>query len=132
MAITTDLGTTIGQIRLLIGDTVENDGVKPGGGNFSDAELTWFYDNEGSIEGAAGLACETLAWMWHVHPSFEADGLRVEQGKIAQSWWRAGVNFRARRGAKSVSLIRQDAYSDDIPANQASDVVNGEGLDDAA
>ena len=31
MTITTDLATSIGQIRLLIGDTVEEDGVKPGG-----------------------------------------------------------------------------------------------------
>lgn len=108
MPITTDLTTTIGQIRLLIGDTEASNGVKPGGGNFTDAEITYFYDREKSLSRAAALACETLAYLWNTHPDFEADGLRVDRGKVAQGWWRAALRFRAYKGAKVIPVLREE------------------------
>lgn len=129
MPITTDLETEIGQIRLLLGDDQEGDGVKPDGANFSDAELSYFYERGKSIEEAAALVCETLAWLWNIHPSFEADGLRVDRHEVSQGWWRAAVRLRSRKGAKLISAIRQDAYSQATAASQASDAVDGEELD---
>src|SRR5687768_14104956 len=127
MPITTDLTTTTGQIRLLIGDAVESNGVKPDGSNFTDSEIAFFYEREGSIERAASLACETLAHLWNVQPDFEADGLRVNRQQIAAGWWGAALRWRGAAGARSISLIRQDAYSDNIAANTA-DPQNGEGM----
>src|SRR5574337_908036 len=103
MPITTDLTTTTGQIRLLIGDTNAADGVKPDGTNFTDAEIAYFYSYGGSIEKAAALACETLAYLWNNLPDFDADGLRVDRSKTAQGWWRAAARFRANTGARIVS-----------------------------
>lgn len=47
MAFTYDTTTDIGKIRLKIGDTVDGDGVKPAGGNFTDAEIQVFLDEGG-------------------------------------------------------------------------------------
>ena len=129
MPITTDLETSIGQIRLLIGDDRDGDGVKPNGDNFSDAELTFFYEQGGSLNLAAALACESLAWQWNNHPNFAADGLRVDRGSIAGRWFRAARQFRANQGAKLMGVIRQDAFSQNIAADESSDAVDGEGLD---
>jgi hypothetical protein len=129
MAITTDLETSIGQLRLLIGDDREGDGVKPSGDNFSDAELTFFYQEGGSLNLAAALACESLAWQWNTQASFSADGLRVDRGDIAGRWFRAARQFRANQGARLLGVTRQDAYSQAIAANEAGDVVDGEGID---
>ena len=129
MAITTDLETTIGQIRLLIGDDREGDGVKPSGDNFSDAELTFFYEQGGSLNLAAALACESLAWQWNNQPNFAADGLRVDRGSVARGWFRAARQFRSNRGAKLLGVTRQDAYSQSIASDESSDAVDGEGID---
>ena len=74
MAITADLTTAVGQIRLEIGDDKEADGVRPSGDNFTDEELTHFYTVEGGdgsvdpvqkyVGRASAKACETLAVMW--------------------------------------------------------------------
>lgn len=110
MPITTDLDSEIGQLRLLIGDNEES-GVKPDGGHFSDAEISYFLEKGGGVTLGAALACETLAWLWNQHPTFEADGLRVERGSVANGWWRAAVQFRANRGAVASPVVRHDAYS---------------------
>lgn len=107
MPITTDLETTIGQIRLLVGDETEGAGVKPSGANFSDAELNYFYTCAKNIEEAAALVCETLAWLWNIHPDFEADGLRVNRHQVSEGWWRAAVRLRQRKGAKVTVAMRQ-------------------------
>lgn len=61
---TYDLTTTVGQVRVEIGDTVSGTGVKPDGANFSDAEITYFLTQESSVGRAAARACEVLARMY--------------------------------------------------------------------
>jgi hypothetical protein len=109
MAITTDLTHPIGQIRLYIGDSTENDGAKPHGINFTDAELTHFYDYSGrSVEGATALACETLAWLWSLEPDFSADGLSISHQTTAQTWWKAALRWRAAQGATVRQIQRRE------------------------
>lgn len=115
MPINTDLTSPIGEIRVLIGDTIEGEGVKPGGGNFSDDELAYFLAQGGSVRIGAALACESLAWQWNVHPDFAADGLQVKRNQVAQGWWRAALRFRQQSGATSQTVTRRDAYSEDNP-----------------
>lgn len=71
MSFTYDLGSAllevqdISKIRLLIGDTIVDEGPKPTGHNFEDEELLAFLDEEEDDTGkAAALAIETLANMW--------------------------------------------------------------------
>lgn len=110
MPITTDLDTPIGQIRAHISDSNENDGAKPHGVNFTDAELTYFYERSGgSIEGATALACETLSWVWSLEPDFSADGLEVTRHTTSQSWWRAAITWRAKQGARVRQVRRGDS-----------------------
>lgn len=57
-----DLTTSVGMLRLEIGDEVFESGVKPNGDNFTDAELEYFLAQEGSTVGrAAARACEVLS-----------------------------------------------------------------------
>lgn len=56
------------KIRLEIDDTIENDGPKPGGRNFSDAEIAYILEQEGSHIGrATAAAYEKLAAAWAKH-----------------------------------------------------------------
>ena len=62
------LTTTVGKIRLLIGDTDTSDAV------FTDAEITYFYTDEGSIKYAAAAALEAWAAKYGQNPSTEKIG----------------------------------------------------------
>ena len=42
MAFTYDVSSSLGQLRLAIGDTVSGAGPRPNGANYSDAELNVF------------------------------------------------------------------------------------------
>lgn len=64
MAFTYDLSTNVGKIRLELGDTEANKGVKPNNGNLSDEELQYWYDRELNVMRAVAAACEALARMW--------------------------------------------------------------------
>jgi hypothetical protein len=65
MTVTYDISTTTGRIRRLVGDTVENDGPMPDGGNFTDAEIAFFYESEGNhVQRGAAAALEALANKW--------------------------------------------------------------------
>lgn len=106
MSISTDLSSALGQMRLLLGDNIEGAGVRPDGTNFSDAELSYFHTQGGGVLEGAALACDALAQLWTLQPSFEADGLRVERGTVAAGWRIAAQGLRARAGAKTQRLIR--------------------------
>jgi hypothetical protein len=80
-------------IRLKIGDTVENEGPRPDGRNFSDAELTATLADESSIVGAAIAACfETLWAEWEQFRIAERkdnvsfDGKQVDYKALADYW----------------------------------------------
>lgn len=104
-----DMDSPTGQVRLLIGDTVENVGVKPDGSNFTDVEIAYFLEREGgSVIRAAALACETLAALWNTYPDFEADGLRINRSTITKGWQQSALRFRVKAGAKVVQVVRDD------------------------
>lgn len=107
MPITTDLNNPIGEVRLLIGDTIENNGMKPNSANFTDAEIAYFLQQEDyNILLACALACDTLAAMWNTSPDFEADGLRMNRGGIARAWQQSAAHFRMKAGAIVRKLVR--------------------------
>ena len=59
-----ELSTNTDKMRLLIGDTSEDSGVRPDGRNFSDEELAYFLSTKGRLTWAVALAFETLANEW--------------------------------------------------------------------
>lgn len=58
------LTTDLDYIRFKINDTVENSGVKPNGGNFSDAEINGLLVIEGTKERTVAAIYETLSIVW--------------------------------------------------------------------
>lgn len=103
------------QLRLLIGDTTENDGPRIGKGNFDDAELDAFLDMEAdSIGRAQALALETLAAEWSRSAGIYKLGPESDLSKQADSY------------AKLAKLAR-DKYGYTLPEEiETSAIINWE------
>lgn len=99
MAFTYDLSTTTGRIRRLIGDTVEDKGVLPDGANFSDLEISTFYELEGSHvqRGAAG-ALEALAAAWAAHEGRYREGPVDEESLASTAFAARAAQLRSVYG----------------------------------
>ena len=65
---TYDITTTVGKIRLLIADNDTTDE------HFSDAEITYFYTTEGTINAAAAAALRSWAASYGQNPDQEKIG----------------------------------------------------------
>ena len=121
---TYDLATAVGKVRLEIGDTVEGDGVTPGGQNLSDEEIAILLTREGNAElRAAAAACELLARQWARVANLTVGPRREELGKVAEDWRKSAAEIRKQvgftTGRVSVSgLTRIDGYSDNIASDE--------------
>lgn len=127
MTFTYVLTESVGQIRLEIGDTdsATDAGVKPTGANFSDEELTYFYEAESSsVLRASARACEVLARMY----AAAAEDVRIRDYSIdttkkAEFFQKLAADLRARGGGAfsggSMPTIRVDGHSDDIDSQEA-------------
>ena len=104
--IITDLSTYYGRIRLLIGDTEQNDGILPGGRNFQDAEIEIFYQTEGTgltdeltkIGRAAAAACEAAAASWGSAPYEEMLGPHRTKSRGARYFQERAEQLRTMYG----------------------------------
>lgn len=131
MAFTYDLSATgdnliISKIRLEIGDTdnCEDAGVKPNGTNFQDAELLYFYNDEGSdVVAAAARACEALARGW----AGQSQNVRIRDYSInttqkAKDFAAMAKTLREQSGtlykAGGVPTMPIDGYSNDVNSQQ--------------
>lgn len=107
---------TIGHVRFLVGDDVQNAGVLPGGGNFSDEQITARLDDVGqNAHLAAAELCRSLARRWTVAPkSFTADGLSVSRAD-AESWLAMARDLEAQASSAdttgAIALDRQDGFA---------------------
>jgi hypothetical protein len=107
----------VARVRLDIGDTIQNDGVRRNGGNFSDEEILDFYSREGSVQAATSArACETLVREWAPAVDEQAGPIRHSYSQAAARWEKAAAAFRLVAGggaaAFSYSLTRSDGYAD--------------------
>lgn len=99
MAFTYDISTTTGKIRLRLGDYQENDGILPGGKNFSDEELTHFYSEEGDhVYRAVALAMETAVSVWSAQPDSYKLGPESESQQTAAHFRQEAARLRLRYG----------------------------------
>lgn len=109
MAFTYDIAAsgeylTISQIRLEIGDTVEDSGVRPDGRNFSDAELLSIYGDEGDHVGrAAARCCELLAREWGRVPKTTLRGDAIDPSQASVNFAREARELRRAHGSAGVS-----------------------------
>lgn len=127
MPFTYDLDTPTGQIRLEIGDTdnATGAGVKPTGGNFSDAELSRFYATEGSqVLRAAARACEVLARMWAgAGQNVRIRDYSVNSTEKTKYYRELAAELRQRAGgggfvSGSAPTVRVDGYSNDVSSQE--------------
>lgn len=104
MAFTYDLTATgddltISEIRLFIGDRVENAGILPDGANLQDDEILTFYSKEGSHQRrAAAAALETVAAAWSAYAGRYKLGPEDHESLQAQMYAEQAKTLRDRYG----------------------------------
>lgn len=104
MAFTFDLSATgddllVSEIRLFIGDTVENSGIKPNGANFQDDEILTFYNKEGNHQRrAAAAALEAAAAAWSAHAGRYKLGPEDQESMQAEMFSNQAKTLRDRYG----------------------------------
>ena len=97
----------ISRVRLELGDTQENVGVRPDGSNLQDEEiLLWLDEETNDITRVVARAAASLANMWTTVASITVGPRREELGNIAKGWAdRAGS--LAPYGLNYVARIRR-------------------------
>ena len=122
MSFSYDLTTDIGVVRLELGDTTPDAGVKPDGTNLSNEELQVWLTREGGVMLAVAAACEALARQWSGVANLTV-GPRSEQADtVAAKWSTRASELRglygygdedagANAGGFSVETKREDEYS---------------------
>ncbi len=103
------------QIRLRIGDTVEDSGPRPDGRNFADAEIAFILSEEGSVTAAIAHCFEILAAEWSQVPSTDREGnTTIVSDKNVEYFQGLATKWRRKAGGGGmVTLTRTDAYTDD-------------------
>src|SRR5262245_37899834 len=77
----------ISKVRLELGDTIENAGVRPDGSNLQDEEiLLWLDEEDNDITKTVARACSALSKIWTTVASITVGPRREELGQIAQGW----------------------------------------------
>lgn len=111
--------TPLYKIRLEVGDTTES------GSQFTDAELNWFYSDEGSNTlKASARALEVMAQRYSHRAAFTADGLTVEWTNAAKAAREQANALRSRASevasggyrARTIHMTRHDGYSTTVVA----------------
>lgn len=77
----------ISRVRLELGDTQVNAGVRPDGSNLQDAEiLLWLGEEDDDVQQAVARACSALAKMWTNVANITVGPRREELGQVAKGW----------------------------------------------
>lgn len=118
------LATDLDTIRFEIQDTVENSGIKPNGGNFTDEEINGVLAGEGNVNRTVANLYERLATAWSIKANTQVGARREDLGKIADNFRKLGQDYRNRYGYGSVTIAtgfgtRVDGYSQTIDSGEA-------------
>jgi hypothetical protein len=116
MVFTYDLTTDTGKLRLLIGDTVEDEGALPQGKNFANHELEFFLSEaDNDLKLAEASATEALAAAWSKVANTTMGPLKESLSDVAKAFERRAMVLREQYGgtptAFSVGFVRDDAYA---------------------
>lgn len=104
----TDLSSDLAKLRLAIGDTTEDAGVRPDGGNFSDEELQVFLDGLGVSQtwrNAVPAALRVLA------NQYSAAAKKTDDAEISEDLTQTAKALReqAREFEASITATGSDA-----------------------
>jgi hypothetical protein len=116
MGFTYDLTNDLGRLRLLVGDTVLNAGIKPDQSNYSDEELQAFLDRAGGdLNVGAAELLETLARVWALEPDVKMGPIYERRSDIAKNLRTQATALRDKTGGDSTSFSvgfeRDDGYA---------------------
>lgn len=104
----------IARVRLELGDTIQNAGVRPDGSNLTDEELAvWLADEDDDIMNTVARACSALSNMWTNVANLTVGPRREELGQIAQGW--------ADRAAQALPSLGASYQVNVIPVDQRQD-----------
>jgi hypothetical protein len=95
----------IAKVRLELGDTVLNAGVRPDGSNLLDEEITvWLTEESNDVSQTVARAASALANMWTNVANITVGPRKEELGSVAKAWAdrakesgpAAGANYAVR------------------------------------
>lgn len=90
----------ISKVRLEIGDTVANSGVRPDTSNFTDEEIEyWLSEESNDVRLTAARVCDALASAWSIMADEAVGPRRTAWGDVANQWSVRASGFRASSGA---------------------------------
>lgn len=114
---TYSLDDEIGKVRLAIGDRTKDSGLRPDRTNFSDAEIQFLIDDEGTWKRAVAAALEILAREWARVADLEVLDRKESLSKISARYDNLAQRVRSIHGGSSTTvsfsagLTRVDGYS---------------------
>ena len=114
------LATDRDKVRFYIQDATANSGPKPGGTNFTDAEIDGLITVEGSWQKAVAGAYEVLAGLWGQYVDVAVGPRRESLSQTAASYESLAATWRKQSGGGSATTRGQrfptkiDGYSSDV------------------
>jgi hypothetical protein len=103
----------ISKVRMHLGDTTENDGVLPDGGNLQDAEITLLlgeYNND--IMQTVGACCALLARRWANAADIAVGPRRENLSQVSKRWSDMANELNPSYASFSIAAQRNDGYAD--------------------
>jgi len=113
-----ELATDRDRVRFHLQDTISGSGPRPGGGNFTDAEIDGLVTLEGSWQRAVAAGLEALAAAWANYADLQVGQRRENLSQIAVRYQQEAEHWRHNHGSASQAttsishITRVDAYSD--------------------
>lgn len=111
----TSLTTDLAKVRRLIGDT------SSGSAEFTDEEVNFFIGEEGTIYGAASLACESLAAVYADKVDKSAGDLSISLSHKYEHYKTLGEQFRVTAKSKGAPALYAGGISVSDKDTQESD-----------
>ena len=111
------------KVRFNIGDTTKDEGPRPGGSNFTDAEIDGLLSIEDSWERTVAAGFEVLAALWARYTNVTVGPRRESYSYITLSFtrqaksWRERYGFTTGLGVTAVGIIKKDGYSTDVTSD---------------
>lgn len=113
------------KVRFYLADTVEDQGPRPEGANFSDDELDSLYDDKGDVDRTVAAALDTLAVQWTQYANLTLGPLREDYTKVAEGYRAQAKAWKREHsiypGVSCAPIIKVDAYKDDIASDDMID-----------
>ena len=110
----------VSRVRVELGDTVKDAGVRPDGANLTDEELTaWLTEENDHVMHTVIRACNALARMWSNQVNITVGPLKEEFSKVAGNWSAMAKSLTEQYGPPmnggsgfAVASARIDGYSE--------------------